>query len=313
MPKELTHWAVAEKALITLDDNSTVKKIIHKNYNSYMAGAVIPDSPAHALYGNSKKKWPVLSDNFHNTERNSFEPIERVAALYGKNLSDSALALLLGIATHIFSDAAFHPFVYYFSGKETLVRHFRLETGIDVYFRQKNGGPQSLLFSDILEAVEMPEDDLAKILNLVFRTSSDAIAMLKAHAFWQSLYDKKWAKTISAFSGFMPSQWIEEKRNLFYPVTIPDRQTMFGHSHEYRHPVTGEMLSSSVDESFEKAVKSIHSIFRKVEVMLEKREMLAGFFSGLEGPNLLTGLLGTNQSQMKYFDTEQNIDEIIFS
>ena len=54
MPKEITHWILAEKAYRTLETKSGLKAIIKQYKNLYLAGAVIMDTPFYLLYGNGR-------------------------------------------------------------------------------------------------------------------------------------------------------------------------------------------------------------------------------------------------------------------
>lgn len=44
MPKEYTHWVLAEKIFLELP-GSQIKHLIEQNKNLYYLGAVIPDTP----------------------------------------------------------------------------------------------------------------------------------------------------------------------------------------------------------------------------------------------------------------------------
>jgi len=75
MPKELTHWMLAEKSLEQLESTGALHELIVAHRNLYLAGAVLPDTLLHLFYGPWSKQALMLACQFHDTAGNSFMPL----------------------------------------------------------------------------------------------------------------------------------------------------------------------------------------------------------------------------------------------
>jgi hypothetical protein len=51
MPKELTHWILADRALAGLSDGSRLRGLIQEHHDCYLGGAVLPDTLLHHVRG----------------------------------------------------------------------------------------------------------------------------------------------------------------------------------------------------------------------------------------------------------------------
>ena len=51
MPKELTHWILADRALARLSEGSRLREILLNNHDCYLGGAVLPDTLLHLNRG----------------------------------------------------------------------------------------------------------------------------------------------------------------------------------------------------------------------------------------------------------------------
>ena len=66
MPKEMTHWLIAGKALNRLKPGTEICNILENFKNLYHVGAVLPDTPAHILTGKEKNLVKELDRKFHD-------------------------------------------------------------------------------------------------------------------------------------------------------------------------------------------------------------------------------------------------------
>ena len=69
MPKEFTHFLIADKALdMTAITNADAARCIKENYNLFMLGAILCDSPYYHLpFSGAKKHLLALSQNIHTS------------------------------------------------------------------------------------------------------------------------------------------------------------------------------------------------------------------------------------------------------
>jgi len=326
MPKYITHWILAEKIYLNIDDNSALKEIIKRHKNLYLTGSVILDTPFYLIVGKDGYLMNKLAEKIHDTPDNSYEIIETVIRAYKKQLPDSVLALLLGIITHIQADAVFHPFVYYFSGtgisgKKERARHHILESHMDLYFKDKLDLRNKGLFSEFLKHIEMEGKIFLKVLSILFsqdQKQDQKINIkiiqkaLKMNSILQGLFDKNLPRIILQLLNLIPGIDLTDYISYFYPYPRPEPDTLFQHPYNYRHPVTGEKFHHSVDELAKQSIQHSLDLFRSIGNNI-KNNSLSELFSLLTGPNLYTGLENTRKTDMHFFNTEKDILEVIFN
>lgn len=322
MPKHITHWILAEKVYQAIEGDSVLKKIINSYKYLYLTGAVILDTPFFLLYGRGGKVMNRVAEKIHDTAYSSYAIFKDVINADERPLPDAVLALLLGIITHIQADAAFHPLVYYFSGKETAdkkerARHHILESYLDLYFKERLGTPNKGLFSEVIKQIEMEEKAFLEVLaNLFSLDRKSGINMikkaLKMNSLIQGLFDKNLPRILLQFLNVLPGMDLSDSISHFYPHPKPVPGTMFLHPFDYRHPVTGQKLKVSVDELAEQTVQRILEVFDVVEKHYGSKKSLSEAFLRLTGPNLYTGLENTRKSDMHIFNTKKEVLELIF-
>ncbi len=136
MPRELTHWLVAEEVADRLPAGP-LADAIRAHRDAYLLGAVAPDSPFYALLGQQHEVLQRVASAIHGADgSNTLGWVPEVASADG-------WAFVAGVCTHVATDVVFHPFVYYYSGSwkaddprirdGAAIRHVRLETAIDEY------------------------------------------------------------------------------------------------------------------------------------------------------------------------------------
>ena len=324
MPKEITHWTLAEKAYQNIDADSALKKIIREYKNLYLAGAVIADTPFYQLYGRDGKIMNRLGRGIHDNP-DSYEPVARVINAYAPCLPDDVLSLMLGFLSHIHADSTFHPLVYYFSGSSrrgdkksrnsASVFHHTLEAYLDIYYTQEFRLENRGLFSQVSKNLEMEEERFLNVL-LVLYSQERSISIshikkaLRAHANIQRLFDNNAVKVILEVLNRIPGTDMDVYRSSFYPLRKPEPGSIFLHPFSYRHPVTGEKLQQSVKELETKAVRETLKIFRFVESRISDNS-LAQTFSELRGPNLHTGMTDAGEPDMHCFSTGKDMMKVI--
>jgi hypothetical protein len=325
MPKEITHWIIAEKAYRTLETNSGLKAIIKQYKNLYLSGAVIMDTPFYLLYGNGKDVMYKVAAQLHDNPINSVDFGARVIAQFPPQMTEAIIALLLGVITHIHADSSFHPMVYYFSGKKDSAnqkasksagyRHHKLETFLDLYFKEtlqlKNRG----LFSNVLDKIEMDKKLFLDVLSALYKMNMniDRVHIEKSllmHRRIQAMFDKNLPRMILQLLNTIPGLDFREYLSNFYPQHKPKADSLFLAPFSYRHPVTGENLQHSVTDLETHALEGILDMFHSIERNREVSSFVEGF-RRLKGPNLYAGVAGRSESEMKYFDANQDLMKLI--
>jgi len=136
MPKEFTHFLIADKALDkAATGNTGAARCIKENYNLFMLGAILCDSPYYHLpLSGGKDRLLALSKSIHTHcgEINS-DFFHRLSETVARESNETYFAFLCGILSHHLADRNFHPFIFYFTGKYSdPSRHRFLEGLIDI-------------------------------------------------------------------------------------------------------------------------------------------------------------------------------------
>ena len=63
MPKEYTHWVLAEKVLQNAPER--IKRMLSRNRQLYYLGAVAPDTPYYYLFGKDRARFKNAADFLH--------------------------------------------------------------------------------------------------------------------------------------------------------------------------------------------------------------------------------------------------------
>lgn len=300
MPKEITHWILAERALERLGGDSRLAEIIRGNHALYLAGTVLPDTLLHLFRGPHCGVALDLAHRFHDTGGNSFAPLIRAETAHATGLPPGHLACLLGVISHIQTDSLFHPYVYSLSGVTDIGLHYRLETAIDVHFLRHGVKPPARRFAELVtpENGRLLVDAIALLFDPEGRLPRSALEhALELHGRFQGMYDRFWWKVAACLLGALLGSPFREQRQLFYPFSIAGagHLAMIDAVHGWKHPVTAESRTSSLDDLAEETVQQTVAVFR----LIDERGSLSAALADSPGANLLTGLHGVGMSEMK--------------
>lgn len=325
MPKELTHWILAEKAYRILEAKSDLKAIIKRYKNLYLSGAVILDTPFYLVYGKGKDVMYKVAAQLHDNPVNRADLGERVISRFPPQMTEAIIALLLGVITHIHTDSSFHPMIFYFSGKKDPAdrkagrsagyRHHKLETFLDLYFKETFQLENRGLFSNTLDNIEMDKKIYLDVLSALYGMdmNRDRFHIKKAllmHRTIQAMFDKNFPRMIFKLLNSIPGLDFREYLSNFYPQHKPKTASLFLSPFTYRHPVTGENLQYSVTDLESDALKGILNSFRSIEPYRDGNSFVKGF-SRLNRFNLYTGAAGLSGADMTYFDVNRDLMKLI--
>jgi len=295
MPKELTHWMVAERAAASLPGGSRLKGIIAQHRPAYLGGAVLPDTLAHVFRGPHHPKARMLSHRFHDASGNSYAPLIGAERRFPDGVPAALFSCFLGVICHMEADMALHPYVYAATGSGGIGEHYRLETAIDSHFLKKGAAPAQrrldrLLCPSTKEVMVSaagflfdPEGELPQ------RALTNALAL---HCRFQAMYDRAFWKLLVRVLGRLCGPPFSEQRHLFYPWRSSGAGSIAGVSGRWRHPESGELKGETIDDLARQAVERTVAVFRRIEAA----GSLAAALGAPPGANLLTGLHGVTKS-----------------
>lgn len=291
MPKELTHWILAERALAGLDDDSRLRELIQNHHDCYLGGAILPDTLLHHFRGPHSSVALTLAKRFHDTAGNSFAPLIRAEQRTPEGLPQATLACLLGVITHMQADIVFHPFVYALAGTTESGRHFRIETDMDIYFLKSGTGPNIKLVANLISpATRLTLIDTCALLfdpdSLLPRKELERA--LRLHSHFQGLYDRSFWKLAVNLAALLAGTPYREQRHLFYPLTSRHNTSFAEETVEWRHPFSGELRRTSLDLLADETVQRTTALFK----CIDSAGSLADVLTCSPGENLLTGIHG---------------------
>lgn len=299
MPKELTHWILAERSLLELDTNGHLSRIINKHHNLFLAGAVLPDTLLHLFHGPDSAMALQLGQRFHDAAGNSFEPIIKADESFNDGIPEGMLACLLGVISHMQADMIFHPYVFSISHLNNIARHYRLETDIDVLLVQDGATPPAERM-DALVSDTITTNTLVDCLILLFAGELPrpvAEKALKLHCRFQGMYDQLHWKLLVKTLGILPGSPYKNLCNLFYPLFWPPRDSQATRQlQKWIDPVTGQTRQTSIDQLSETTVQHTWQLFQ----LIEKKGGLAKALNETPGGNLLTGIFGKSKTDMNH-------------
>ena len=317
MPKDITHWIVAEKTAARLHETRLGQSALECP-GALKLGAVFPDMPLY-LTGRSHhaRLAETVGHEYHGTRgADTYNLLRTILAHiipedHPVQKDTPALrAFLFGVACHLQTDIAFHPLVFYFTGnyhhpspnqRSRAVRsHRRFEVLLDLQvcelLDQAPWGFQAVRFWKNLEARD-----------LLSWTRSDPahehrysmlLRAIKKYLLAQRLFTHPAASRLAArVHPFLPDAG-KEITGLFYWSASTQCMERFRKKWHYLHPVTGEARSASTRELLDQAVEASALLCRRLETALEGKDpdLLDEY-----GPSLDYGLVSGNASQARYF------------
>jgi len=291
MPKELTHWILADRALAGLKNGGRLRGLLMNHHDSYLGGAVLPDTLLHLTRGPHATTALTLARQFHDTAGNSFAPLIRAEQRFPDGLPPATLACLLGVITHMQADIVFHPFVYALTGTARIGRHYRLETDMDVHFLKGGARLNVRHVADLMSPAN--RSTLVHTCALLFDPDGrlprqELERALALHCRFQGLYNRTFCKLAVRLAALLAGGPFREQRHLFYPLKSLRKDRFGADAVEWRHPVSGELRRTSLEQLADETVQRITALFDRIET----KGSMADALSDRPGENLLTGMHG---------------------
>jgi hypothetical protein len=315
MPKEIVHWMVAERAAELLADGPFGPSLA-RCPNALRLGAVFHDTLFY-LRGSHPPPLKELPHRLHGSHgEDSFDLLRLLAAhVHAERANPLPGAFFVGLASHIFADAAIHPLVYHLTGnyydaderKRTgaVRRHRALECLLDMVAA---GSPEGVLDPSLraliasLEgplALACPPEVLASLAGCDAKSAGKAVAdALETYCTMQALIRMPTlARLAREFSGMLPAS-LREIAALFYAAQLWEQKDAVSGRVRYRNPATGEAFQASLAELMEQAARRTAAFCAAQAASIAKSGALAGEGAG---PSLDMGLPGVPVTAARHF------------
>ncbi len=285
MPKEISHWYLADRVKSNLPENSVFFDPVHSCENLFFLGAVAPDIPFYYLLGPKSSRIQAAAGQFHRPDAEALTPVLRFLEQAGEpDVDAGALSLAAGIFCHIFADTAFHPLVYYFSGMSRVhagatARHRQFETALDLYFLHQAGPGIRTSLGRILSRAEMSQKRLLGYLGRIFALENpgDTTCLsyaVRSHVFYQALFQKKGVYRMLHRLNRGRYPFLDSALSLFYPHRQTNTLPFFDLPFEYRDPDTGQRFCAGITDLARQAEAGTLSLLARVSRQVTHRRSL---------------------------------------
>lgn len=249
---------------------------IHRYLNLFSYGAVAPDTCFHYVFGPGRSVVNPAGQVFHTTDASCLVPILEFLKRFPHNDPD-ALAFAAGLCCHIMTDTVFHPMVYYFSGAKGIhsnsdTRHRMFETALDLHFKSIiHTGGNLIPFCQISKRLGISDTRLSYLLKNIFCQDNPEyqkylLYAFKSHCLANALFTNhdlyNLMHMVSSFN------FLAEYEALFYPFKQPVRFRFFDGVLKFKHPVSGEQYSQTLESLSKKAVKTTLLLLSVIEAAI---------------------------------------------
>ncbi len=325
MPKEITHWTLAEKA-VRLADNRFIKEVIANNRFLYLLGAVSPDTPYYQTSPVTTDLYEEVGRRLHGINANgAFEPLAYVAGIY-EEITHGALAFLLGVISHLVVDGEYHPLIYHFSGNShsanrnemlrASYRHRLLETYLDLHYYGDVEPANGYSVYRAYKGKEMGGDEFFDLLGAFYFDNRAAhrrhtVNAMRAHCFWQWCFKREWLTYAATLASKISPLVVGHYAALFYPRMKPVRSPFFNGKISYKNHATGSRHMESIKDIEE---RSINSIVRHFDMVTENRDAksLANIFSRPSHATFESVMADMPQDKIIPFENGTDIEKLVF-
>jgi hypothetical protein len=286
MPKEISHWYLADRVRSRLPEDSVFFDPVHTCENLFFLGAVAPDIPFYYLAGPGSARIRTAAEPFHRPDAEALIPVFSFFEQMQKSGMDArALSLGAGILCHILADTTFHPLVYYYSGMSRVhpgatARHRQFETALDLYFLHQTHVDVRTSLYRILSQTEVPPRQLTNYLGKLFALEKpgDPTCLgyaVRTHAFYQALFQNTGVYRILSRLNRGRYRALETALALFYPDDQKENASFFGTGFQYRDPDTGRECRADITDLVLKTETSAMDLLARVsEQMVQKHPLV---------------------------------------
>jgi hypothetical protein len=271
MPKEISHWYLADQVKSALPAESVFKEPVQTYENLFFLGAVAPDIPFYYLVGPKASRILAAAEPFHRPDAGALTPVlSFFDRMGGANADPGALSLGAGIISHIQADTAFHPLVYYYSGQSrvhpgAMARHREFETALDLYLLHQTGPGARISLTRTLAETEVARHRLMGYLAGLFNLNEpgDRTCLgyaVRSHACYQALFQNPSLYRFLKRLNKRPRRALDLALSLVYPPGQNGDLPFFRRQFHYQDPVTGRLCRAGIKDLTRQTVTSALSL-----------------------------------------------------
>lgn len=297
MPKEITHWVIAEQTFLAMEA-SPLKDLISNNKALYYYGVISFDTGFYAG-GCHKKELIIAAENLHySNNKGTYAALAGVAEWINKSGDLRGWAFLCGCLSHIMADSTFHPLVYYLTGnphdhdpirkKSANIKHRELEAALDIFTRGQVSLENEASVSILLKQIEseLIIDLLISLyhINLSPRRK-DVNQSVKNHGLYYSFFGSRLLYQFFKLINVMTWGALDLEMSLFYPVPTDDNTKYFSSIFEYTDPFTGEQRCETITQIQERVVRKTIAVYEMFAHSMSS-DAAIDYFSNEPGPIL---------------------------
>ncbi len=301
MPKEISHWYLANRVKSNLPTDSVFFEPVHTCENLFFLGAVVPDMPFYYLLGPRAGRIQAAAEPFHGSDSQALTPVLFFLDRMRQTTVDAgALSLGAGILCHILADTLFHPLVYYYSGMPRIhpgatARHRQFETALDLYFLHQTRTPARTRLGRILSETEVTRKKLLGYLGMLFGLDrpGDTTCLeyaVRSHVFYQALFQKKGVYRMLSGLNSGGHRFLDVALSLFYPDDGKETSPFFHRLFQYQDPDTGQACRTRISDLARETETATLSVLTRVSDRMVQQRPLAGLAQDAALPRVRPGM-----------------------
>lgn len=293
MPKEITHWLVAEAVSKKLE-GTFLEESLRRNENLLHIGAIIHDAPYYYLKNDFDARFGSLPTRLHGSVDDAVELVETLLRhLLDQPEPDRAklTAFLVGLVTHLFADALMHPLIFYLTGPydsrdarlRTVARqdHRMLESLVDMCLAGGYDAVRGYSLGAYIRRAETPLLTLHDHLDRTWLGDEDTerfaeglLSSFRLFSVMQSLYRNRLAGRLAPFLLRVSPPSIREILALVYSPRLLSWCGKIEGELSYRHPSTGEGRRGTIRALFRESVERSAALCLDLEPLLLSKSPL---------------------------------------
>ncbi len=289
MPKEITHWLVADAVAAALAEQPFWDAIVGAHRDAVRLGAVLPDSPSYVpgRWGADIRRLAVYLHRYDDPYQ-----VVRLALAGVADPPTWQLALLVGVLAHFSADTRFHPLVNSRCGR-SMTCHYGFETLIDLALIDDPKQVVAWRLQSMLRRLPVPLDVVHRFVARFFSWQEpvpvrEARTMLRWHAWLQACFTRPVCYRVLRTLHTLPGIDCRRELALCYPMPRPRPGTVLAGPLHYRHPVSGRETSVTLAELRDRAVADVVDLLAPVR----SAAGLASRLAGRRGASLVSGMPG---------------------
>jgi len=301
MPKEISHWYLADRVKSNLPADSVFFQPVHTCENLFFLGAVAPDIPFYYLLGPRSARIQAAAEPFHRSDSKALTPVLTfLDGVKQTSVDAGALSLGAGILCHLLADTWFHPLVYYYSGMSRIhpgatARHRQFETALDLYFLHQTRARARTSLGRILSETEVTRKKVLGYLGTLFGLDKpgDTTCLeyaVRSHVFCQALFQKKGVYRMLSGLNRGGHGFLDVVLSLVYPDDEKEIPFFFDRLFQYRDPDTGQACRARISDLARETETAALSVLTRVSDRMVQQRSLADMTEDTTLPRVRPGM-----------------------